>query len=106
MAAALAARRHGLQVIVIDDQPAPGGQIWRSVEMAARRDNILGPAYVEGRAVAEAFRASGVIYQPGAQLWQVELGFRAFVSRDRQAQVIEAEAELDRLLERLAPDAK
>jgi bacterioferritin-associated ferredoxin len=60
--------------------------------MAARRDNILGPAYVEGRAVAEAFRASGVIYQPGAQLWQVELGFRAFVSRDRQAQVIEAEA--------------
>ncbi|MDB5365326.1 MAG: ooxA [Rhodospirillales bacterium] len=92
MAAALAARRHGLEVMVIDDQPTPGGQIWRSVEQAARRDDILGPSYVEGRAVAEAFRASGVIYQPGAQLWQLEPGFRAFVSRNRQAQVIEAKA--------------
>jgi NADPH-dependent 2,4-dienoyl-CoA reductase/sulfur reductase-like enzyme len=78
--------------MVIDDQPGPGGQIWRSVETASRRDDILGPSYVEGRAVAEAFRASGVIYQPGAQLWQIEPGFRAFVSRDGQAQVIEAEA--------------
>jgi NADPH-dependent 2,4-dienoyl-CoA reductase/sulfur reductase-like enzyme len=92
MAAALAARRHGLEVMVIDDQPAPGGQIWRSVEKAARRDDILGPSYAEGRAVAEAFRASGAIYEPGAQVWQVEPGFRAFVSRDRQAQVIEAKA--------------
>jgi NADPH-dependent 2,4-dienoyl-CoA reductase/sulfur reductase-like enzyme len=92
MAAAIAARRHGLEVMVIDDQPGPGGQIWRSVEMSTRRDDILGPSYVEGRAVAEAFRASGAIYQPGTQLWQVEPGFRAFVSRDRQAQVIEAKA--------------
>jgi NADPH-dependent 2,4-dienoyl-CoA reductase/sulfur reductase-like enzyme len=92
MAAALAARRHGLEVMVIDDQPGPGGQIWRSVETASRRDDILGPSYVEGRAVAEAFRASGVVYQASAQLWQVEPGFRAFVSRDRQAQVIEAKA--------------
>jgi NADPH-dependent 2,4-dienoyl-CoA reductase/sulfur reductase-like enzyme len=92
MAAAVAARRHGLEVMVIDDQPEPGGQIWRSVEKAARRDHILGSSYVEGRAVAEAFRASGVIYQPSAQLWQIEPGFRAFVSSDRQAQVIEATA--------------
>lgn len=90
MAAAIAARRHGVQVMIIDDQPAPGGQIWRSVEMTGRRDDILGPSYVEGRAVVEAFRASGAIYQPGAQLWQIEPGFRALISRDRQAQVIEA----------------
>jgi NADPH-dependent 2,4-dienoyl-CoA reductase/sulfur reductase-like enzyme len=90
MAAAILARRYGLEVMVIDDQPEPGGQIWRSVERAGRRDDILGPSYVEGRPVAEAFRASGVIYQPRAQLWLVESGFRAFVSRGGQAQVIEA----------------
>lgn len=90
MAAAIAARRFGVEAIVIDDQPAPGGQIWRSVETAGRRDDILGASYVEGRAVAEAFRASGAIYQPGVQLWQIEPGFRALMSRDRQAQVIEA----------------
>jgi NADPH-dependent 2,4-dienoyl-CoA reductase/sulfur reductase-like enzyme len=92
MGAAITARRHGLTVMVIDDQPAPGGQIWRSIELTARRDDILGPSYVEGRAVAEAFRASGALYHPGGQLWQIEPGFRAFVSRDRQAQVIEAKA--------------
>src|SRR4051812_37665570 len=90
MAAALAARRLGLQVVVVDEQPAPGGQIWRSVEMAYRRDPILGRSYVEGRAVAEAFRISGAIYQPCAQLWQIEPGFRAFLSQSGQAQVIEA----------------
>jgi NADPH-dependent 2,4-dienoyl-CoA reductase/sulfur reductase-like enzyme len=90
MAAAIAARRFGLEVTVIDDQPEPGGQIWRSVERTCRRDLILGPSYVEGRAVTEAFRSSGATYQAGAQLWQIEPGFRAFVSRGRQAHVIEA----------------
>ncbi len=92
MAAAVVARRHGLEVMVTDDQPEPGGQIWRSVETAARRDDILGPSYVEGRAVAEAFRASGANYSPGAQLWQIEPSYRAYVSRERQTQVIETKA--------------
>jgi NADPH-dependent 2,4-dienoyl-CoA reductase/sulfur reductase-like enzyme len=92
MAAAIAARRHGLEVMVVDDQPAPGGQIWRSVEMAARRDDILGPSYAEGRAVAEAFRSSGAIYQPSTQLWQIEGGFRVCVSHDRHAQAFEAKS--------------
>jgi NADPH-dependent 2,4-dienoyl-CoA reductase/sulfur reductase-like enzyme len=92
MAAAIGARRTGLEVAVVDDQPTPGGQIWRSIELSTRRDEILGPSYVEGRAVAEMFRACGAIYLSGAQLWQVEPGFRAFVSRDRRAEVIESHA--------------
>lgn len=92
MAAALAARRVGLEVMVIDDQPAPGGQIWRSIETSTRRDDILGPSYVEGRAAAEAFRASGAAYRPRTQLWRIEPGFHAFVSRDRRSQDIEAKA--------------
>ncbi len=88
----MVAKGYGLEVMVIDDQGAPGGQIWRSVELTDRRDDILGPSYVDGRKVAEAFRASGVTYQPNTQLWQVEPGYRAFVSRDKQAQVIEAKA--------------
>ena len=90
MSAAINARHHGLSVMVVDDQPAPGGQIWRSVEQAAGRDAILGPSYVEGRAIVEAFRASGAIYERGAQLWQIESGFRIFVSKDRNAQIIQA----------------
>lgn len=92
MATAIAARRLGLSVAVVDDQPAPGGQIWRSVETISRRDAILGPAYVEGRAVANSFRACGATYMPGFQLWKVDEGLRAWLSCDGQAQGIEAAA--------------
>ena len=94
MAAAVAARRFGLDVLVVDDQPAPGGQIWRSVETVAptARGTILGESYRSGLSVAEAFRASGAGYEPGTQLWHVEPGFRAFLSRDRKARTIEAKA--------------
>ena len=92
MAAAIAARRYGLNVMVVDEQPMPGGQIWRSVDAAHRRDTILGAAYVDGRAVAASFRASGAIYEPETQLWQIEEGFRAYVSRDRVPKVIHADS--------------
>lgn len=94
MAAAIEARRHGLDVLVIDDQPEPGGQIWRSVETvaAAPRGALLGKAYQSGKATAEAFRASGAKYEPGTQLWQIEPGFRAFLTRNRQASVIQAKS--------------
>nr|WP_315941331.1 FAD-dependent oxidoreductase [Agrobacterium fabrum]UVY99551.1 LecG [Agrobacterium fabrum] len=35
MTAAVAARRHGLNVLVVDEQLTPGGQIWRNVEALA-----------------------------------------------------------------------
>lgn len=89
MAAAITARRFGLDVLVVDDQPAPGGQIWRSIETAAV-GAVLGATYQEGKALADAFRASGALYEPGAQLWQIEPGFRAFLTHERKARVIEA----------------
>src|SRR5262245_59436123 len=94
MMAAVAARRFGLDVLAVDDQPAPGGQIWRSVETVAAtaRGALLGDAYRSGLSAAEAFRASGVTYEPGTQLWHIEPGFRAFLSRDRKARTIEAKA--------------
>lgn len=94
MAAAIEARRHGVDVLVVDDQPEPGGQIWRSVETvaAAPRGALLGKAYQAGKSVAEAFRASGAKYEPGTQVWQIEPGFRAFVTRNRQASTIQAKS--------------
>jgi NADPH-dependent 2,4-dienoyl-CoA reductase/sulfur reductase-like enzyme len=92
MAAATTARRAGLDVLVIDEQPSPGGQIWRGIETVAAtpRASILGASYLEGRPVAEAFRASGAGYEPESQLWQIEPGFRAFVTRAGKARAIQA----------------
>ena len=94
MAAALTARTAGLSVCVVDDQPSPGGQIWRGVETVAvsARAGALGQAYRDGASRVATFRASGVSYEPEAQLWQIEPGFRAFVTRAGKAFTLEAEA--------------
>jgi len=94
MAAAVTARRHGLSVRVVDDQPAPGGQIWRGIETVAAtpRAKRLGESYFAGAERAAAFRACGASYEPASQLWQIEPGFRAFVTRGGKARLVTAEA--------------
>lgn len=94
MAAAVAARRHRLNVLVVDEQPAPGGQIWRAVETVAAtaRGVRMGAAYRSGAERAAAFRACGATYEPASQLWQIEPGFRAFLTREAKARVVNAKA--------------
>lgn len=96
LAAAATARARGLSVTCLDDQPTPGGQIWRGIEALAEtpRGAALGKSYLGGRSVAEAFRACGATYEANAQLWQLEPGHMAFVSRAGRAWAIEADAVL------------
>jgi len=72
MAAATEAAKAGLSVTLLDEAPAPGGQIYRGIETAGpRRLQILGPDYAEGRSLADSFRASGATYLPGALVWNI-----------------------------------
>ena len=94
MAAAIELRRLGFAPLVVDEQPAPGGQIWRDVERP-RPDalrNALGPDYAAGAEVAERFRASGVDYMPGTRMWHIEPGLRVFLSQKGKAFVAEPQA--------------
>ncbi|WP_102959730.1 NAD(P)/FAD-dependent oxidoreductase [Mangrovicella endophytica] len=62
----------GASTLLLDENPAPGGQIYRSIEAAGAGDlRRLGPDYAHGRAVAERFRASGAAYAPRATVWDV-----------------------------------
>ncbi len=76
MAAACTAAGLGLSVAVLDEQPEPGGQIYRGVErLAATRPKQLewlGPDYAAGLELTRAFRKTRVEYFDGAQVWQVE----------------------------------
>jgi NADPH-dependent 2,4-dienoyl-CoA reductase/sulfur reductase-like enzyme len=76
MAAAITAAELGLSVAVLDEQPEPGGQIYRGVERLAteRTKHLqwLGPDYAEGLELARAFRKSKVEYFDRAQVWQIE----------------------------------
>ena len=77
LAAAARAAELGLDTILIDEQPAPGGQVYRNVEgLAARPRDLerLGGGYRDGLALAQAFRASGADYRPGTAVWSIEEG--------------------------------
>lgn len=72
MAAAIAARKHGASVVLLDEQPAAGGQIYRGItDVPARRLDILGPDYGAGAALARDFTASGARHITAAAVWQV-----------------------------------
>ena len=76
MAAAITAAELGLSVAVLDEQPQPGGQIYRGVERLAttRPKHLawLGPDYAAGLELTHAFRAAKAEYFDGAQVWQIE----------------------------------
>jgi NADPH-dependent 2,4-dienoyl-CoA reductase/sulfur reductase-like enzyme len=73
MAAAVLARRGGLSVVVADENPTPGGQIYRAVRAGPLAgSDILGGDHAAGRELAEAFLASGAEHLPGATVFMVE----------------------------------
>lgn len=92
MNAAVEARRHGLTVMLADDQPAPGGQIWRAVEQAADGPlgRILGDEYRQGAQTVSDFRACGADYLPLSQVWQIEEGWHVYLTTDEQARIVKA----------------
>lgn len=79
MSSAIELASAGCRVIVLDMQPLPGGQIFRSLEanMQARPRtdallSALGPAYRAGLALIERFRAApGIDFRPGTTVWDL-----------------------------------
>jgi NADPH-dependent 2,4-dienoyl-CoA reductase/sulfur reductase-like enzyme len=73
MAAAALAAELGLQTLVVDEQPEPGGQIYRGIERASDADaGALGRDYLAGRPLAAALRGSGVEYRPATTVWHID----------------------------------
>lgn len=95
LAAAVRAAGLGLAVAVLDEQPAPGGQIWRAVEARmASRDGFRHDGDATGLELAKAFRASGAAYLPGRQVWQIEPGFAIYASCAGRSEKLAARAVL------------
>lgn len=90
MSAAIGLRGQGLSVLVVDEQPAPGGQIWRAVEAMAPTPTgtLLGDEYRSGAALASRFRTCGALYEPQTQVWQIEPGWRVFMTKEGQAEMV------------------
>ncbi|OGA40365.1 MAG: hypothetical protein A3G24_27225, partial [Betaproteobacteria bacterium RIFCSPLOWO2_12_FULL_62_13] len=80
LAAAITAAELGLKTVVFDEQPEPGGQIYRGVErVAAVRPAhlpLLGEDYAAGLQLVRRFRACAADYRPLAAVWQIDRELR------------------------------
>jgi NADPH-dependent 2,4-dienoyl-CoA reductase/sulfur reductase-like enzyme len=86
LGAAVRAAACGLQVVVLDEQYRPGGQIYRAVEQADQaRLPILGPDYGYGRRLVDRFRRSAVDYAEGTMVWQITPQRDIYYTRDGNA---------------------
>lgn len=73
MAAACEARTLDLSVVLLDEQTAIGGQIYRNIESSpSDRLEILGKDYAAGQRLAEHFLNSQTQYIGGACVWNIE----------------------------------
>jgi len=93
MSAAIGLRKQGLTVLVVDEQPAPGGQIWRAVESVAptAAGQLLGAEYRAGQPIAQAFRDCGAVYQPQTQVWQIEPGWHVYMTCAGKVEAVRAD---------------
>jgi NADPH-dependent 2,4-dienoyl-CoA reductase/sulfur reductase-like enzyme len=91
MAAAATAAETGVPVLLLDEQPRPGGQIYRAVDAmpAARRDR-LGADYAQGLDLVRALDRPGIEHVPGATVWFVDGDGTVAWSVDGQAQAVRA----------------
>lgn len=73
LAAATRAAQAGLSTLVLDDNPAPGGQVYRAVTNTPLSDRaVLGAEFAQGARLVEAFRRSGAEYVAGASVWHLD----------------------------------
>lgn len=75
MAAAARAAGKGLSVLLLDEQPRAGGQIYRDVARAwPKRGGLLGKDYAAGLPLVQALDHPGITHITGATVWQIEDG--------------------------------
>lgn len=72
LAAAITAAKQKIACAVLDEQPALGGQIYRSIESVPKqREKILGSEYSRGKALASSFRECGAEYHASTKVWSL-----------------------------------
>jgi thioredoxin reductase/bacterioferritin-associated ferredoxin len=91
MAAASLCARARMSTVLFDEQPAPGGQIYRGITRSPFTDrSILGPDYWAGAKIAQEFAASGAQYVPRATVWSLTPEREIGISRDGGSQLLTA----------------
>ena len=72
LSAACAARACGLDVTLVDEQAAPGGQLFRNIETPMAQALLDPKERAAGLGLVKRFRESGATYYPGTTVWGLE----------------------------------
>ncbi|MDP3423175.1 MAG: NAD(P)/FAD-dependent oxidoreductase [Burkholderiaceae bacterium] len=82
MRAALTAEEQGLRVLLLDEQPRPGGQIYRHITaVSSERAARLGADYQYGALLTTSLTHSKVEVRYGASVWAVDKGLTVTVQQ-------------------------
>lgn len=91
LVAATVAAKAGLATVLLDEQPAPGGQIYRAITSTPlQARNVLGGDYWAGAPLVDAFRSSGAQYAPDTTVWSLSREREIGVSIGGAARLISA----------------
>ena len=100
LGAAIVLAERQVRVLLLDEQPAPGGQIYRAIETVtayqAELFEKLGADYAQGDELVAKFRTCGAEYRPLRSVWQVVPGsdgvpHEIWVSHAGQSEVVQAD---------------
>lgn len=99
LAAARVAGESGLDAVLLDEQAAPGGQIWRAIGAVSEHRpadlTLFGKSYAAG--IAALADTSAVEVRVGAVVWQIDrkdAGWRVIYSREGEAAQVRSRAVL------------
>lgn len=91
MAAATVAARAGLSTLLLDENPVPGGQVYRAATTSPLADSgILGPEFAHGAKLAAALAESGAEVVQGATVWSLDRDRVVGVSRGGASRLLKA----------------
>lgn len=90
MSAAALAARGGLRVLMLDEQPQPGGQIYRNVAENRRKRGYLGKTYATGANLVDALDHPHITLLSGATVWRLDKGPQGTWSRGGKSQTTSA----------------
>lgn len=91
LAAAATAADAGVKVLLIDEQPTAGGQIYRALGQAEEaREIILGPDYTDGRPLLGALEHPSIRHLADASVWQITPEREVFLSQHGEARCLRA----------------
>ena len=91
MAAATLSAKAGLSTLLLDENPVPGGQVYRAATTSPLAGSaILGPDFAHGAVLAAALAESGAEVVQGATVWSLDRDRIVGVSRNGASRLLKA----------------